>query len=301
MSVLRTSCRGFSYGHRLYACPNSSLGTQLREDVATLLWIGGISWTSTPQSIVRETSSRPSHSPGTSSRTSHSPRLHIESRKWQMLAQIFIVSEALPSDKLLLVEILKEQGQVVTFFGQRTDEASLLRAADVGIAIREWSSKRARESCDIFVPDGSFPDLIIMVDSGKCIHDNIQSFFLLVLITTISRTLISFFETVLFGDVSLATLQFVWVKLNLAVFGGFALLTKPSTDKHASLLPLSCRKSLITAEMIRNIVLQVFYQAMCSLAIELKGSALVGTDQNMKTAVSNIFIWSISSNPTHIT
>ncbi|GJV40521.1 calcium-transporting ATPase 12, plasma membrane-type-like protein [Tanacetum coccineum] len=130
------------------------------------------------------------------------------------------VGLALPSDKLLLVEILKEQGQVVAFFGQRTDEAPSLRAADVGIAIREWSSMRARET----------------------------------------------------------TLQFVWVKLNLAVFGGFALLTKPSTDKHASLLPLSCRKSLITAEMIRNIVLQVFYQAMCSLAIELKGSALVDSD-----------------------
>ncbi|GKE91320.1 probable aminotransferase TAT2, partial [Tanacetum coccineum] len=36
---------------------------------------------------------------------------------------------------------------------------------------------------------------------------------------------------------------------------------------------------------------QVFYQAMCSLAIELKGSALVGTDQNMKTTLSDILVF----------
>ncbi|PWA71959.1 hypothetical protein CTI12_AA275740 [Artemisia annua] len=218
-------------------------------------------------------------------------RKYTDQERREKADEIRILGEALPSDKLLLVEILKEQGQVVAFLGQRTDEAPSLRAADVGIAIGEWSTMKARASCGIFIPDGSFSDLVRMVDSGKCIHHNIQSFLQLVLITTISSTLISFSETVLFGDVSLTTLQFVWVKLTLAVLGGLALLTKPSEDTCASLLPVSCRKSLITAEMIRNIVFQVLYQAMCSLTIELKGTAVVGTNQNMKTAVSNIFIF----------
>lgn len=218
-------------------------------------------------------------------------RKYTDQERHEKANEIRVLGEALPSDKLLLVETLKGQGQVVAFLGQRTDEAPSLRAADVGIAMGEWSSMRARESCGIFIPDGSFSNLIRMVDSGKCIHHNIQSFLQLVLITTISSTLISFSETVLFGDVSLTTLQFGWVKLTLAVLGGLALLTKPSEDTCASLIPVSCRQSLITAEMIRNIVFQVLYQAMCSLTIELKGSAVVGTNQNMKTAVSNIFIF----------
>ncbi|KAJ0807641.1 putative P-type Ca(2+) transporter [Helianthus annuus] len=86
--------------------------------------------------------------------------------------------------------------------------------------------------------DGSFVDLINMVDYGKCIYYNVQSFLQIVLNTTISCTLIGVIETAAFGDASLTTFQLAFINLAVAILGGLALLTKASTYKLLSLVQL---------------------------------------------------------------
>nr|XP_043611555.1 calcium-transporting ATPase 12, plasma membrane-type-like [Erigeron canadensis] len=204
--------------------------------------------------------------------------------------KICVLGEATPSDKLLFVETLREKGEVVAFLGQRTDEAPTLRAADVGIAMGTWSSIKARESCDFIIWDGSFTDLMGMVDSGKCMYHNIQRFLQLVLITTTSSTLICFIETAASGDASITIVQLVWVNMAVSFLGGLALLTKKSIDKPVSLVPLRCDTSIITAQMVRNILVQITYQGICTLIIHLKGSRILVTSEYTKAVVFNMFI-----------
>ncbi|KAJ9566885.1 hypothetical protein OSB04_002851 [Centaurea solstitialis] len=212
-------------------------------------------------------------------------RAFSEDERIEKVDKIRVLGEAIPSDKLLLIETLRKKGEVVAFIGQRTDEAPILRKADIGISIGTWSSRKARESSDIFICEyGSFHDLINIINSGKCIHYNVQRFLQLVLITTVSSTLISFYETVAFGDASLTTFELVCVNLAVDFLGGFALLTISSTtDKQVPSRRGS--GSLITAEMTRNILFQVLYQVSCSVILQLKGS---GT----KIMVSSSFILS---------
>lgn len=42
--------------------------------------------------------------------------------------------------------------------------------------------------------------------------------------------------------------------------------------------------------MIRNILFQVVYQAICSVIIQLKGSEVVGTSRYTKTIIFNVFV-----------
>ncbi|KAI3676534.1 hypothetical protein L1987_86145 [Smallanthus sonchifolius] len=212
-------------------------------------------------------------------------RKYTDKERLENVDKIRVVGEAFSSDKLLVVETLREKGDVVAFLGRRTDEVPVLMGADVGIAMGRQSSKKAIESSDIIIWDGSFSDLISMVDSGKCIYLNIQSFLQPVLITTISSFLINFIQTAAWGDACLTIAQTVWVNLGVLFLGGFALLTKPSADKPISLVP-----ALITAQMTRNIVLQVSYQVTCLVIIQTKGSRFVGSNEYMKAVVSNIFI-----------
>ncbi|KAI3742752.1 hypothetical protein L1987_60447 [Smallanthus sonchifolius] len=212
-------------------------------------------------------------------------RKYTDKERLENVDKIRVVGEAFSSDKLLLVETLRENGDVVAFLGGRTDEVPALMGADIGIAMGGWSSEKAIESSDIIIWDGSFSEIISMVDSGKCIYLNIQSFLQPVLITTISSFLINFIQTAAWGDASLTIAQSVWVNLGVLFLGGFALLTKPSADKPVSLVP-----ALTTAQMTRNIVLQVSYQVSCLVIIQTKGSRFVGSSQYMKAVVSNIFI-----------
>ncbi|KAJ0808743.1 putative P-type Ca(2+) transporter [Helianthus annuus] len=217
-------------------------------------------------------------------------RNYTDKERLEKVDNIRVLGEALSSDKLLLVETMMEKGKVVAFLGHRTDEAPALKRAHIGIAMGTWSSNQAIDNSDIIM-DGSFADLINMVDYGKCIYYNVQSFLQIVLNTTISCTLIGVIETAAFGDASLTTFQLAFINLAVAILGGLALLTKASTYKPLSLVPVSCEQSVITAEMARNILFQVSYQAICSVIIQLKGSAIVGPTQDIKSVISSILIF----------
>lgn len=209
-------------------------------------------------------------------------RNYTDRERLEKVNDICVLGEALPSDKLLLVETMMERGEVVVFLGRKTYDAPALKRANIGIA---WSSEKAIENCDINIWDGDV--IISMIDSGKCIYHNIQSYLQLVLSTTISSSVLSFIETVAFGDASLTIFQLAWINFAVAFLGGLALLTKASTVcPH----PISSEKSVITAEMTANILFQVLYQAIYSIIIQLKGSAVLGPSQDVKALVSNIFI-----------
>ncbi|KAL8259353.1 hypothetical protein R6Q59_027306 [Mikania micrantha] len=214
-------------------------------------------------------------------------RKYTDEERLEKVDNIRVLDEALPSDKLLLVETMRKKGKVVAYLGQRTDEAPALKRASIGVAMGTGSSKQAKENCDIIIiKDESFSHLISMVVSGKCINQNIQSFLQLVLITTISSILISFIETAAFGDASLTLFQLAWVNFAVSFLGGLALLTKPSTDNLAHSVPISCGKSIITIEMTQNILSQVLFMAICSLIIQL-----IGPSHYKKAMVSNIFVF----------
>uniref|UniRef100_A0A2K1X8X8 Uncharacterized protein n=1 Tax=Populus trichocarpa TaxID=3694 RepID=A0A2K1X8X8_POPTR len=55
-----------------------------------------------------------------------------EQRK-DVVNKICVMGNSLPSDKLLLVRCLKQQGHIVAFVGVRTDDAPSLKEADVGV------------------------------------------------------------------------------------------------------------------------------------------------------------------------
>ncbi|XP_076907859.1 calcium-transporting ATPase 12, plasma membrane-type-like [Bidens hawaiensis] len=218
-------------------------------------------------------------------------RNYTSDERLDKVDKIHILGEALPSDQLLLVETMKEKGEVVAFLGQTTNEVPALKTAHIGIAVGTRSSEKAKENCDILMY-GSFSDLISMVDYGKCIYYNIECFLQIVLIMTCSSTLIGLIEIAAFGDASLTIFQLALVNFAVVFLGGLALLTKELTDKPSSLVPISCEQSIITAVMARNILFQVLYQVICSVIIQLKGSAVMGPNQDMKAVVSIIFIFS---------
>ncbi|KAM0064856.1 putative P-type Ca(2+) transporter [Helianthus debilis subsp. tardiflorus] len=207
-----------------------------------------------------------------------------DDKRREIMDKIRILGDAFSSDKSLLVEALRKKGEVVVFLGQRTDEVPTLMGANIGIAMGRRSSEKARESSDIIIWDGNLAEIIRMVHSGRCIYYNIQSFLQPVLITTISSILINFIQTAAWGDASLTIFQSVYVNLAVLFLGGLALLTKATADK-----PTTCGRSLITAHMSRNIILQVGYQVTCLVIIQTKGSRIVSSSY-MKTVVSNIFI-----------
>ncbi|KAL5575867.1 hypothetical protein UlMin_017566 [Ulmus minor] len=199
--------------------------------------------------------------------------------------KIRVMGNCTHSVRLLLVQCLKEKGNVVVVVGTRTHESPALKEADVGISMGTWSSEIANESSDIIVWKGGFRFLVAIIICGRCTYYNIQKYIQLELVTTIAGTLISSITTMSSGQTPITGIQLIWANSVVSLLGGPSLLMEPPKDELMHENPVKQTEPLITMPMWRNIVTQVLYQTAILVIFQFKGEAILGINEQVKKSI----------------
>ncbi|KAJ6749416.1 hypothetical protein OIU85_000093 [Salix viminalis] len=119
-------------------------------------------------------------------------------RRKDVVNEIYVMGNSLPSKKLDLVRRLKEQGHVVAFVGVRTDDAPSLKEADVGIVTGTGSCELVNGSSELIVLDGNLGFLVRILKGGRCVYGNIHKYIQVEVTIAISGLLISTVTTIFF-------------------------------------------------------------------------------------------------------
>lgn len=152
-----------------------------------------------------------------------------------------------PEHKLRLVQAYKDIGDVVAVTGDGVNDAPALRAAHIGIAMGMNGTDVAREAADIVLTDDNFATIVVAIEQGRAIYQNIRKFMTYILASNIPE-IVPFLAMVLFRiPPALTILQILAVDLGTDMVPALALgaeppethlMARPPRPKHEFLLNL---------------------------------------------------------------
>ena len=161
------------------------------------------------------------------------------------ILQSTVFARVSPTQKLNLITIYQQQGNIVAMTGDGVNDAPALEKADIGVAMGRRGTQVAREASDMILKDDSFSTIVAAIEEGRIIFGNIRQFVLFLLTISLSMILTVFFGSIAALPMPILPLQILYLNAVTHVFPALALgmgeghsliMTRPPRDPREPIL-----------------------------------------------------------------
>lgn len=221
--------------------------------------------------------------------------------RYKIVPHLRVLARSSPDDKRILVQTLKDMNEVVAVTGDGTNDAPLLKLADVGFSMGIAGTEVARELSDIILMTDDFTAIVNAIKWGRTVLISIRKFIQFQLTVNVTAVVLTFVSSVASseGDSVLTAVQLLWVNLIMDTLAALALATDKPDDSFLKMKPAGRSKPLITVSMWKMIFGQAILQLIITFVLHFAGAQIffgtsdVSDHQNEQLAAMtfNTFVW----------
>ncbi len=134
-----------------------------------------------------------------------------------------VFARVTPEQKLNLVKLYQDEGQIVAMTGDGVNDTPALKQADIGVAMGKKGTDAAKQVADMVLRDDKFPTIVAAVRQGRIIYANIRKSVMFMLCTNIAEVLTVATASLLQLPLPLKPLQILYLNVLTDVFPALAL------------------------------------------------------------------------------
>lgn len=127
-----------------------------------------------------------------------------------------------PEHKVRIVKAWQKKGKITSMTGDGVNDAPSMKSADIGVGMGITGTDVTKNVADMVLADDNFATIVIAVEEGRKIYDNIRKSIQFLLASNLSEVLTIFFATIL-GFVIFKPVHLLWINLITDSFPALAL------------------------------------------------------------------------------
>jgi Ca2+-transporting ATPase len=134
-----------------------------------------------------------------------------------------VVARASPEQKLRLLSLHQDAGEVVAVLGDGVNDAPALRRADIGVAMGRRGTQVARQAADMVLEDDELSTVVLAIEQGRVIFSNLRAFVVYLLGCNLAEILSIGLAAAVGWPLPILPLQILYLNLFTDVFPAVAL------------------------------------------------------------------------------
>lgn len=167
--------------------------------------------------------------------------------------QDVIFSRTAPDQKIRIVNLLQQQGEVVAVTGDGVNDAPALRKADIGVAMGIAGTDVSKEASDIILLDDNFKTIVFAIREGRTVYANLKKFVHYIFSSNVGE-LFAVITGLIAGIpvMTIAAIQILAVDLGTDVLPSLALANDPEPEGIMNRKPRDQKERLLNKKTISD-------------------------------------------------